>query len=588
MRVQVVDDADKPLADAVVAVEVGTVDDLEDKRAYECDAHGRTTVELPKTVSGLRLSASRPGFCAEQKGFWPKNRTDHSFIADEHRFRLVRPITIGGIVKDEQGRIIAGARLRFFDPAPTETSTQFPTRKGTGVSTRPDRGTQLNSVTHPDYLANYLWNADSAQQNVTFDALWSQKSVVVMRRGVSVRGRVTDAGGKPVPDAVVFWGSGGVNMGSEQCSTDQAGQFRFQVATTGPQKVAVVAKGWMPDQRAISVSPTIPSVDFQLRAGRKLRLRIVDRSGLPVPGVLTTIAAWRGAYLINNRPSYGPDAVDIPSRTDKDGRLEWDSAPDDPISFDLFKQGYANSEVTVTADGSEQTRAINSLLHISGSVVDAKTGRPIDHFDVVPVAYPVGTEIPNIWRQDVQHAAGGQFDLEFDRHDTEHSVQIEARGYKTFRDPHKYRIGDANPELAVRLEPCDRFLGRVVDSNGRPVPGPHIHVHSWSEGGLAMDLHQLDQWRGPLEHRIDAASDGEFEIPSPIEPYVLQVVSPNGYAEVERAATAQPGEIRIQPWARVTGACCNRGGPWQMHSSSSNRSESARRAFLAPMRSVGA
>ncbi len=76
-----------------------------------------------------------------------------------------------------------------------------------------------------------------------------------------------------------------------------------------------------------------------------------------------------------------------------------------------------------------------------------------------------------------------------------------------------------------------------------------------------MDLHQLDQWRGPLEHRIDAASDGEFEIPSPIEPYVLQVVSPNGYAEVERAATEQPGEIRIQPWARVTGRLLQSGRP---------------------------
>ena len=106
-----------------------------------------------------------------------------------------------------------------------------------------------------------------------------------MRKGVSVRGRVTDTGGKPVPDAAVFWGPGGRNMGSEQCRTDQAGQFRFQVATTGPQKVAVVAKGWMPDQQAVLVSPTMPSVDFQLKAGRKLRLRIVDRSGAPVPGV---------------------------------------------------------------------------------------------------------------------------------------------------------------------------------------------------------------------------------------------------------------------------------------------------------------
>ena len=157
MRVEVVDDAGKPVADAVVRVEAGTVDDLEDKRAYQCDSHGRTTVELPKTVSGLRLSASKPGFCAEQKSFWPKNRTDHSFIADEHRFRLVRPIPIGGIVKDDEGRMIAGARLRFFDPGAYRNIDAICDAQGHWrLDARPDRGTQLNSVTHPDYLANYL------------------------------------------------------------------------------------------------------------------------------------------------------------------------------------------------------------------------------------------------------------------------------------------------------------------------------------------------------------------------------------------------------------------------------------------------
>jgi beta-lactamase regulating signal transducer with metallopeptidase domain/thiol-disulfide isomerase/thioredoxin/uncharacterized GH25 family protein len=563
MRVEVVDDGDKPLADAVVQVEVATIDDLVDERTYKCDAQGKTTVTLPKVVSYVRLTASHPGFCAEQKGFWTKKPTDHSFIADEHRFRLVRPITIGGIVRDDEGRTIAGARLRFFDSGAMRNVDAISDAMGHWrLDARPDRGTQLNSVTHPDYLLNYLRGAISQQQNVTDDALRSQKSVVVMRKGISVRGRVTDAGGKAVPDAVVFWGSGGRGMGSEECRTDQAGQFRFQVATTGPQKVAVVAKGWMPDQQTILLSPTMPAVDFQLKPGKQLRLRIVDRSGAPVPGVLATVAVWRGAYLINNWPNPGPDVVDIPSRTDKDGRLEWDGAPDDPVTFSLFKQGYANGEVTVTADGSEQTRAINPLLHISGSVVDAKTGRPIDHFEVVPVEYWAGNgEIPNIWRQDIQHAAAGQFDFEFNRADTEHCVQIEAPGYKTFRDPHRYKIGDPSPVLAVRLEPGDRFRGRVLGPDGQPASGARILLQSWSEGGSSRDItDQLNpRFRGDATVRTDR--DGTFEIAAPTEPYLLQVVSPDGYAEVDRTVSEQPGDIRIKPWARVTGRLLQAGRP---------------------------
>ena len=187
--------------------------------------------------------------------------------------------------------------------------------------------------------------------------------------------------------------------------------------------------------------------------------------------------------------------------------------------------------MTVTADGSEQTRTINSLLRISGSIVDAKTGRPIDNFDVVPVEYWAGTEIPNIWRQDVQHAAAGRFDIEFERPDTEHCVQIEARGYKTFRDTRRYQIGDPNPELTVRLEPGPRFRGRILDSGGQPVSGAPDPAPELVRGGLSRAT--SSRWlRRPSDPAIRVDSSGAFEIPAPTEPYVLQVMAPNGYAEV--------------------------------------------------------
>jgi len=62
------DDAGKPLAEAVVRVEVTKEDDLQDQRTYQCDAQGRTTVALPKNRLLCPLYASKPGFCAEQKG----------------------------------------------------------------------------------------------------------------------------------------------------------------------------------------------------------------------------------------------------------------------------------------------------------------------------------------------------------------------------------------------------------------------------------------------------------------------------------------------------------------------------------------
>lgn len=562
MRIGVVDEANNPLPEAIVRVDVTTVDDLKDRRTYKCDAQGRTTIELPKLLAYVGISASKPGYCREEEWFSPRGRTDHQFIKDDYRFRLARPITIGGIVKDEEGRPVAGARLNFFDTAAFERGQAYSDAHGRWhLDARPDKGTQLNSITHPDYLANYSWGPAPAQQNVSFEALRAQTSVVVMRKGIPVTGKVTDAAGRPIPNAVVIWGHGGKHMNTERCRTDGAGQFRFQVATTGPQKVAVVAKGWMPDLRAIVVAPGLAPVDFRLKPGKILRLRIVDRTGAPVPGVYTSVDAWRGAYLVdNNDRGVGGEETGIPLQTDEAGRIEWSWAPDDAVKFNLNKEGYAQGEVTVTADGSEQTRTINPLFHIKGSVVDAQTGRPIDKFDVVPVEYWAGTEIPNIWRRLVRQATAGRFDIEFERHDTEHCVQIEARGYKTFRHARRYRIDDPNPELTVRLEPGPRFRGRVLDSGGQPASKARILLQSWSEGGSTNDLDSMLEERSS-DRMIQADKSGAFEIPAPIESYILQIVAPHGYAEVSRAATELPGDIRIKPWARVTGRLLQSGKP---------------------------
>ena len=46
-------------------------------------------------------------------------------------------------------------------------------------------------------------------------------------------------------------------------------------------RISVVLKDWMPDSREVNIAPNMRPVDFQLRPGRKLRIRFVDRAGLP-------------------------------------------------------------------------------------------------------------------------------------------------------------------------------------------------------------------------------------------------------------------------------------------------------------------
>jgi protocatechuate 3,4-dioxygenase beta subunit len=135
LRVQVLDDAGKPLPGAGVRVEVSTDEDFRSKRTYNCNSQGLTTVDLPKMLQAVQIYASKPGFCTARSGFWPKNRTDHSVIPDHSELRLVRPIIIGGIVRDEQGRGIEGAYSLSIGPA-SSVLWQSQTREGAGISPR--------------------------------------------------------------------------------------------------------------------------------------------------------------------------------------------------------------------------------------------------------------------------------------------------------------------------------------------------------------------------------------------------------------------------------------------------------------------
>jgi len=79
-----------------------------------------------------------------------------------------------------------------------------------------------------------------------------------------------------------------------------------------------------------------------------------------------------------------------------------------------------------------------------------------------------------------------------------------------------------------------------------------VLVTSKSEPGAIRDLEELH--KGPpsgLQFKTDLA--GAFEMPAPIERYLVQVVSPKGYVAVERATPQPPGQIRIAKWAKVTG-----------------------------------
>src|SRR5262249_37321865 len=121
----------------------------------------------------------------------------------------------------------------------------------------------------------------------------------VLQRGVSIGGRVTDADGKPVANALVVWGDTfRFQRERHEVPTSPDGMYRLPPLPAGTTGIAVVAEGRAPESRIVTIAAETRSVDFQLHPGRRMRIRFVDRNGEPVPGVGVFIERWRGTHLL--------------------------------------------------------------------------------------------------------------------------------------------------------------------------------------------------------------------------------------------------------------------------------------------------
>jgi beta-lactamase regulating signal transducer with metallopeptidase domain len=384
MRVRVIGLDGKPMAGALVHAGIWTDDTtFKHNRDYTCDADGRTVVELPKSLDILRLWAHKP-HCVplfmhwEEEWFKARNPLPEEFV-----FKLAKGATIGGLVTNEEGKPIAEARIAVECDDPRrdkrEEMGQHPIvsshlAEGRDVVSDANGRWSLDNVpadesytvtinvNHPDYVSDYTWGAMQAAQGVTSGDLRRRKAKIVMHRGTVISGSVTDPKGRPVPGAVLAWGrdpydeTSGDQMFRHEVYTDAQGVYRLppRPADNTDLRITVMAAGWAPNLKVVTCSGAkVPSVDFQLQAGRIVRFRFLDESGRPIPKAYVSIASWRGGQSLYNTKH--PMVLDtrIPERADEKGIYEWTWAPDDEVRYSCGKPGYKYVMEAITADGQE-------------------------------------------------------------------------------------------------------------------------------------------------------------------------------------------------------------------------------------------
>lgn len=564
MQLQILDPAGKPFSGAHIHASVWTRDrKFKASRDYKSDAHGRIDIVLPQTLYILRLWADGPS-CVSQFIDWEQSQPiAEKHIPEQLTIRMQRGIVIGGTVLDERNNPIAGAAMLIesklsglLSDGDVKTDAHGRWKLDTYP---PDDNSEVRVVAkHPDYVNMRSYFNLSDEKPVPIKDLREQTVVTVLKHGVRVTGKITSPDGKPVFGALAIWGDDPYfeAFPKQEVRTDKQGVYRLPPLPLGPMRLTIVAKGWMPEMRMLQITRANPPVDFRLKPGKTLRVRVVDERGNPVSHAWFGVDEWRGAKSLFNELHPNVKDSKIPRGSNNQGIYEWTWAPDDAVKFTISAAGNSIArEVSFTADNQEHKFVLQSALNITGRVSDARTGRPVDKFTIVRVD-DFGNGLYAVEWQDAAVQHGGKFALKpQDRTDAAIRVRIEADGYRTAMSG-PFRVGDSKTTWDFKLEPAPALRGRVLQA-GHGVVGVKVYLATQSQG---FDWPR-DKFQVTNNYSVTTNGQGEFSFPAQFEQYRLFAISDGGYADIACLPDQSPGDLELKKWAHVEGRLFQAGKP---------------------------
>jgi hypothetical protein len=380
---------------------------------------GQCRVEFPRSLpKRIYITAHKPGYA--DRGFAPFYEPGGRAIARAHTMELERGVSIGGIVKERNGRPVPGATVVVMARAGEDTAADYSYVPEVKVTTDATGRWRLDEmppgwnfvylrVTHPDYVPTSMMR--NMPKPSDFE-LKTKRAETILDEGIAVTGTVLDDRGKLLAGATVGGGTDRQIMqrGFPSTTTDKLGGFRFAHIPNGTQTFTAQAQGRAPQLVDVVVEPEMKPLEFRLGPGQVLRGRVVDRNGKGLEGVTAQAMHWRGH-----------SSLDWTTKTDLDGRFFWDSAPAEPVLLTLTRPGYVMlSQREFRAGAAETQVTMYPPLRVRGKVTDARTGRPLSRFTVVDGSYyryaiqngqfqQVDWERGGPWRV----FSGGEYDIEY-------------------------------------------------------------------------------------------------------------------------------------------------------------------------------
>ena len=301
---------------------------------FRSDTNGLCEIPVPAvTFNTFRVWVSAEGFVPKVMDWKPYELEDP---ATSYTTRLDRGLTLAGVVQDEQGAPLPGAKIAFTGPGMDSTKRENVALYSSASVVRSDASGQFVSrqmpyhaehgigvaVSHPDFAAQLLHVAlpESLRTN------W----VIVLNRGLPLPGRVVSAQGGPVSGATVLAREphGGADV---SVTSDVEGNFTLVHMPSGPWPLEVTAAGFQQLKRNVLVESNAAPVLLELQPAPVTESPQIQRNPIHFHG--TVVDADSGAaiprfkVLLDERRGGARDLLG----EGHDGAFDWEN----PLTFAL-------------------------------------------------------------------------------------------------------------------------------------------------------------------------------------------------------------------------------------------------------------
>jgi len=273
----------------------------------------------------------------------------------EYTMRLDRAIAIGGVVVDGAGHPVEGVNIEISAPGragiPEADHPVF--HGGSSLVSSDAQGNWLCPYVPTDWESVKLsfTHPDFAVTDVELSTAQLANNRIVIQPGFTIAGIVTDTNGLPLAGVSVReshnWGRRAVST-----KTDGAGSFELRgLKDFYPHEheepsvnLAFQTAGYACQMETVKLLAPTNNVRIFLTPGNLFHGRLLDEDGYPIANaVVRTDAGNQG--LVKFRWL---------TRTDRDGRFSWDSAPAEATLFWFEAEGFKTiRDLPLVPDGTE-------------------------------------------------------------------------------------------------------------------------------------------------------------------------------------------------------------------------------------------